>query len=255
MNTEKTKSYFWLLLNLVLGAVFLNIILFVMPLLSRVADSYHPSRVLTVNASGKTTITPDLAQFSFSVVTQGREPSTIVDENNKKVTKAIEYVKSQGIVEKDIKTSGYNLNPDYQYDEKTRRSYIVGYTITQNIQVKVREFEKLPKLLSGLIPVGVNQVSGISFTVEDPEMFLVDARNQAFERAQEKANSMAKANGLRLGRVLNISEYGGFPPPVPYYGRSEAAFGKGGDVSVMAPTIEPGTEEITVQVTVTYALR
>ena len=164
----------------------------------------------------------------------------------------ISFVKSQGIEAKDIKTSGYNLSPDYQYDENLRRSFIVGYTITQSVNVKVRDFDKLPKVLSGLTPVGVNQISGISFTVEDPEKFMREARKIAFERAKAKAQSMASQNGVRLGKVVNINEFGGYPPPIPYFGRVEA-LGKGGDIA--PPTIEPGTEEITVQVSVTYALR
>lgn len=251
MNPEKARSYFWVLLNLVLAAMLLNIVFFVMPLLSRFTDSFQPARVISVSAQGKTTVAPDLAEFSFSVVTQGQDPSTIVDSNNRKVTAAIEFVKSQGIESKDIKTTGYSLNPDYQYDENTRRSYIVGYTITQNVNVKVRDFVKLPKLLAGLTPAGVNQISGISFTVEDPERFLSEARAQAFERARAKARAMAEQNGVRLGRVVNVSEFSS-GPPIPYFGRVEA-FGKGGDIA--APTIEPGTEEITVQVSVTYALR
>lgn len=251
MNPEKTKGYLWVLLNLVLAAVFLNIVFFVMPLLNRFADSFNPSRVISVGAEGKTTVAPDLAQFSFSVLTQGQDPSTIVDSNNRKVTAAIEFVKSRGIEPKDIKTTGYSLNPDYQYDERTRRSNIVGYTITQNVNVKVRDFAKLPGLLAGLTPAGVNQISGISFNVEDPEKFLSEARKQAFERARAKAETMASQNGVRLGRVVNVSEFSS-PPPIPYFGRVEA-LGKGGDIA--PPTIEPGTEEITVQVSVTYELR
>lgn len=254
MNTEKTKSYFWLLASLVLGAIFLNIVFFVMPMLARLGDSFQPVRTITVSAEGKTVVTPDLAQFSFSVVTQGQNPETIVDGNNRKVSVAIDFVKSQGVEAKDIKTSGYNLSPDYQYDEKTRRNYIVGYTINQSVNVKVRDFGKLPKLLAGLTPVGVNQLSGVSFTIDDPDRALEDARKQAFERARTKAQMMASASGVRLGRVVNVSEYAGGPGPIPYYGRAEA-FGKGGDVMVVPPTIEPGTEEVSVQVSIVYELR
>lgn len=253
MNPEKAKVYFWPLLNLVLAAVFVNIVLFVMPMLSRLADSFQSVRTIAVSAEGKTVVSPDLAQFSFSVVTQGQNPETIVDGNNRKVSAAIEFVKSQGVEAKDIKTSGYNLSPDYQYDENTRRNYIVGYTITQSVNVKVRDFAKLPKLLAGLTPVGVNQISGISFTIEDLDKVLGEARKQAFERARAKAIMMASASGVRLGRVVNVSEYGGGPGPIPYYGRTEA-FGKGGDM-IAAPTIEPGTEEVQVQVSIVYELR
>ncbi|MBI2034012.1 MAG: SIMPL domain-containing protein [Candidatus Liptonbacteria bacterium] len=252
MEIDKVKNYFWTVFTLLLAGLFLNLVFFVMPMLQKLGDSFMPVRTITVSAEGKTTVAPDLAQFSFSVVTRGGDPSQIVDENNKKVSVAIEFVKSQGIEAKDIKTSGYNLSPEYQYDDKLRRSFIVGYTITQSVNVKVRDFNKLPKILSGLTPVGINQISGISFSVEDPEKFMREARKIAFERAKAKAQSMASQNGVGLGKVVNINEFGG-PTPIPYF-RGVAAFeGKGGDIA--PPTIEPGTEEITVQVSVTYALR
>jgi uncharacterized protein YggE len=252
MEIDKVKNYFWIVFTLLLAGLLLNLVFFVMPMLQKLGDSFMPVRTITVSAEGKTTVAPDLAQFSFSVVTQGKDPSQIVDENNKKVSAAINFVKSQGVDAKDIKTSGYNLSPDYRYDENIRRSFIVGYTITQSVNVKVRDFDKLPKVLSGLTPVGVNQISGISFSVEDPERFMKEARKIAFERARAKAESMASQNGVGLGKVVNINEFGG-PTPIPYF-RGAALEAKGGD-SITPPTIEPGTQEVTIQVSVTYALR
>lgn len=252
MEIEKVKNYFWTVFTLLLAGLLVNLVFFVMPMLSRLADSFYPVSVMTVTSEGKTTVSPDLAQFSFSVITQGRNPDEIVSSNNQKMSAAIDFVKSQGIDAKDIKTTNYNLSPDYQYDEALRRSFIVGYTITQNVNVKVRDFGKIPKILSGLTPLGVNQIGGVSFSVEDPEKFLNEARKQAFARAKAKATTMAEQSGVRLSRIVNVSEFGGFPPPIPYYGRAEA-LGKGGDIA--APTIEPGTEEITVQVSVTYAIK
>ena len=167
---------------------------------------------------------------------------------------AIEYVKSQGVEAKDIKTTGYNLNPDYQYDPDTQRSFITGYTLTQTVSVKIRDLSKVAKIIGGLPPVGVNQIGGISFTVEDPEKYLNEAREKAFEKARAKAEQMVRSTGVKLGKVINVSEFGGYPPPIPYY--TERGFGLGGDIAASkAPTIEPGTQEITLQVTVTYELR
>jgi uncharacterized protein YggE len=126
MEIDKVKNYFWIVFTLLLAGLLLNLVFFVMPMLQKLGDSFMPVRTITVSAEGKTTVAPDLAQFSFSVVTQGKDPSQIVDENNKKVSAAINFVKSQGVDAKDIKTSGYNLSPDYRYDENIRRSFIVG---------------------------------------------------------------------------------------------------------------------------------
>jgi hypothetical protein len=100
--------------------------------------------------------------------------------------------------------------------------------------------------------LGINQIGAISFSVENQEQYLAQARAEAFEKAKAKAMAMAALNGAELGKIINFSEY------QPYYGYSAKAegLGMGGDaISLIAPRIQPGTEELTVQVNVTYALK
>lgn len=250
---DKSKKYFWILLNLVLAAIFANIVFAVMPTVSRFGDSIVSPRTLTVTADAKTFTTPDIAQLSFSVVTRGQNPVQITDENNKKINAAIELIKKKGVEAKDIKTTGYNLSPDYRYDRKEETSIITGYTLTQSVSLKIRNFALISDILGSLPPLGINQIGGVSFMVDEPEQFLAEAREIAFTKARNKALNLARQNGVSLGRVISINEFGG-PYPQPYYARSAEAFGKGGD-AVTAPTIEPGQEQITVNVSVTYELR
>jgi hypothetical protein len=259
MPNENNKRYFWLLLNLVLAAIFVMVIFSIIPAINRSSSSQMPVRTMSVSAEGTTTAKPDLAQFSFSVVTQGVNLSAIATENNKTINAAIDFVKKSGVDEKDIKTTQYNLSPRYEYDEARKRSYISGYELTQSVLVKVRDLEKNIDMISkilGLLPeMGVNQISNISFTNEDPEKFLAEAREDGFEKAKEKAKAIAKANGVRLGKVVNISEYQQGPI---YYGAYDKAMGMGGVSAPMAEssaTIQPGTEELKIQVNVTYELR
>lgn len=258
MPNENSKRYFWLLLNLVLAAIFVMVIFSVIPAINRASNSQMPVRTMSVSAEGKTTAKPDLAQFSFSVVTQGVNLSTIATENNKTVNEAIDFVKKSGIDEDDIKTTQYNLSPRYEYDEARKRSYISGYELTQSVLVKVRDLEKnidtISKVLGMLPEMGVNQISNVSFTNEDPEKFLAEARADGFEKAKEKAKAIAKANGVSLGRVVNISEYQQGPI---YYGAYDKAMGMGSASMApqASPAIQPGTEELTIQVNVTYELR
>ena len=248
---DKSKNYFWILLDLLIVGIIVNLVFFVMPAVHRYGNSLMPTRTIAVSAEGTTTVTPDLAEGSFSVVSRGKNPTALADTNNDKMSAVIQFLKSEGLEDKDIATTAYNLSPDYKYDESTQRNYITGYTLTQTVSVKMRDFKKVAEIVGGLTPLGVNQIGGINFTVEEPEKFLAIARAQALEKAEAKAAEMAAQNGLRLGEILNIGEYQAVP--VPYYEsvRNYAVAAP----AVTPPTIEPGTQKISDQVSITYELK
>lgn len=220
--------------------------------ISRVAGSFAPARIVTVTADAKATLIPDIAQFSFSVVTQGKNPQAVADENNKTMNSAISFVKSKGVSDKDIKTTQYNLSPRYSYDKNTGKSYIYGYELDQMVSVKVRDFGKIGDLLGGLPGYGVNDISSISFQVDEPEKYLVSARDQAFDKAQSKAEEMASKLGVKVGNIVNFVESSS-QGPLPY--ETTGKFGLGGAASLAAPAIQPGSQETTVTVSVTYEIR
>jgi len=252
MDTNKAKSYFWVLLDVLIVCMVLNSLFIVGPVVQRFGSSLGVARTVNVSAEGKTIATPDVALSSFSVVSRGVDPEALSVANNKKVSAVVDFLKSEGISSKDIQTTGYNLSPDYRYDPKEERSYITGYTFTQTVSVKMRDFKKVPEILGGITPLGVNQIGGINFSVDEPEKFLAIARADALAKARAKAGELAAQAGASLGKVVNIGEYTSIP--VPYYAD---AFGKGGGISAAAtslPTIEAGTSEIRDQVTVTYEI-
>lgn len=222
--------------------------------LSRWSNSLTPSRTISVSAEGKTVVRPDVAKVSFSVVSEGQDPQALTDENNKAMSEAIDFVKSKGIAANDVKTAEYNLAPGYGYDMNRRRSVITGYAMTQTALVTIRDLDKVAAVVGGLSEYGVNQIGAVSFEVEDREKYLGEARDKAFLRAQEKAKEMAEKNGVRLGRVISFSEYQG-TPPIPYY----ETLGRGGmganTAQSVTPSVEPGSQEVKVQVSVTYELR
>lgn len=236
-----------------MGVATLVLIFVVTPAVWRYASSLQSARSLAVSAEGEVLAIPDIAESSFSVVVQGKNPQDLAQNSNEKMAAVVEFLKSKNIDSKDIKTTAYNLYPDYEYDENIRRSFITGYTITQTVTVKIRDLGRAAEIIAGLTPLGVNQIGGINFTIDDPENYLTEARGKAFEKAKAKAKSIAAQSGARLGRVLNVSESsGGFPPPIPYFkdARLEALGG-----AVSAPTLEPGSQEVKVQVTIVYELR
>jgi len=245
-------------LTIVAFLIFLSIViiysLFFGPI-KKFSDSLMPVRTITVSADGKVVVSPDIAKISFAVVSEGVDPKTISQENIKNINTAIDYLKTKGIEEKDIKTTQYNLSPKYEYDEKTRKTFISGYTLTQNVLVKIRDLNKVAEVISGLTEVGINRIDSISFEIDEPEKYFAEARNQAFEKAKKKAEEMALKNSVKLGKVINFSEWE--PTTRPY--DSLRTFGMGGEGSVAAssvlPKIQPGSEEITINVNITYEIK
>lgn len=247
-----SKNLFWSLVNLAL------IVVLIFGLKGLVFREYtRIERIIVVSGEGKITATPDIARISFSMVTEGKNPETIQAENTRKMNAAIAFLKEQGIAEKDIKTSNYSLYPKYDYSRPPiilypdgSRQEIIGYTLTQSVAVKVRDLGKVGKIFSGLTAQGINQIDSLSFDIDDQENVISEARDQAFQKAREKAEAMARSNGVRLGRVVTFAEsQSGWPGPIYL----EA--GKGGDAITPAPQIEPGSQEVTVNVSVTYEIR
>lgn len=218
----------------------------------RYGQSVFPARTISVSAEGKVVVIPDIAKLFFSVVSEGSDPAKIQEDNNKKINSAIEFVKKEGVDLKDIKTAGYNISPRYEYDEKKRTSFISGYTLTQTVSLKIRDFSKIGKIIGALPGLGINQIESLSFDIDDPDKFLNEARKEAFEKARAKADVMAAQNGVKIRRVINFNEFGG-GYPIPYFAKAEVGGGLGGAVSA-PPVIEPGSQEVTAQVNVTYEI-
>lgn len=210
----------------------------------------------SASAEGKIVAIPDIAQFSFSVVTQGgTNLQDTQDENTGRTNAAISFAKSKGVEAKDISTEEYRVEPRYQYYNCDRYNTvcppyeIVGYTVTQTVLVKVRNFGAIGDLLTGVVENGANTVSQLNFTVEDPTELQNQAREKAIAKAKEKAKSIAKAGGFKLGKLRSISE--GSYYPVPMFSTMEA---KGG-ADAPSPTVEPGSYDVTANVTLTYEIR
>lgn len=251
--------------------------------IARWGNSFTPARTLAVSAQGKTTATPDLAEISFSVVSQGKDPNALNADNNQKMSAVITFVKSLGVASSDIATTDYNLSPNYENTTVTtpvgpipmnanegagaaiapvvsggsvivrNSTTISGYTLTQTVQVKIRDFTNIAKLLGGLSPLGINQIGGVTFTFDKPETFLAVARADAITQIKAKAAAMAGEAGVSLGEVVTVQEYGN----IPVYAMNAAVpMAEGASsMAAVAPTIEPGTQDVTDQVTMTYALK
>lgn len=224
---------------------------------TRFSSSFDLSktRSIAMSAEGKVTTKPDTATISFSVVTQGKEAAKVQEDNDKKMKTVIDFLKNQSIKDEDIKTSNYNLYPQYDYNIRTLDGSavpptIVGYTLNQSVSVKVRDLNKVGVLVGGLTSKGVNQIDNVTYFIDDPDTLKAEARKQAVDKAKQKANELAGRLGVRLGRVINFSE-NEISFPQPYFEKAlPLASGGGG-----AAPVEPGSQDTTVNVTLTFELK
>ena len=170
--------------------------------------------LLSVSASAEATRVPDVASLSTGVVTQAADANAALKANSAQMSKVVAAIRAAGIAERDIQTSGININPQYRYAENQPPT-ITGYQASNTVNVKVRDVAKLGEVLDALVASGANQVNGPSFEIDQPEAAYDEARQAALKKAQARAEMYAKSLGLRVRRIVSISEGGGFRPPMP----------------------------------------
>lgn len=201
---------------------------------------------ISVSGEGKIYTKPDIALVDFSVVSEGPKVEDVQKQNTEKTNRVIKFLKESGIVDKDIKTTMYNLYPQYSYEERSVPR-IVGYTITQTLEVKIRDLNKVGETLEGVTKNGINQIGSLYFKVDKDEELKEEARQLAIKDAKEKAEKLASQLGVRLGKISSYSE-GGVSPI--YRDFSDKGFGVGGG----APEIQVGESELIVDVSLTYEI-
>lgn len=222
---------------------------------SRSVNKAYPTRTFSVEGAGDIDTTPDVAKFSVSVVTDGgKNVAEMQGMNTEKMNTVTAFLKEQGVDKKDMKTSRYDLAPRYDYSCREGACpppAIIGYTLSQTLDVKVRDTAKLGDLLSGVVENGANSVSEVRFVVDDDDAAKSEARAEAIEKAKKKAKAVAKAGGFRLGKIVSLYESNFMPQDGGYgMGGSEMSSLK----AMVPPTIEPGTQSTTVQVTLVYEI-
>lgn len=205
---------------------------------------------VTVTGEGEAVGIPDIATITFSVIEQADAVADVTSAANATMENVVSVLKGAGIADEDIKTTGYNLYPRYDYT-KVSRGQIVGYELTQSVTVKVRELDTIGQVIDAVTTAGINDVSSPVFEIDEPDAVKTEARAEAFEKAKAKAESLADAAGVNLGNIVTFSESdgGGISP---YYKSYDYALEAD---EVAEAVIEPGSQEFTVSVSVTYALR
>lgn len=221
------------------------------------------TNTITVSGEGEVFAVPDTATFSVTVQEEAKEVKDAQDVATGKSNEIVAYLKSQGIDEKDIQTTDYNVYPQYDYVNTVctngycppGKQTLRGFQVSQTLTVKVRDTKKAGDLLSGVGSRGASSVSGLSFTIDDQKALEAEARGKAIDDARGKAEALAHQLGVSLVRIVGFSENGNYPI---YYAKAEmsmAADGRGGEAVPPSPEIPVGENKIVSNVSVTYEIK
>ncbi|MDK1375006.1 MULTISPECIES: SIMPL domain-containing protein [unclassified Sinorhizobium] len=208
--------------------------------------------LIKVSGEGRATAAPDMAIVQLSVVKDAKTAREALDANNKAMAEVLSALKQGGIAERDLQTSGFAINPQYNFpqgnDGTNRPPELIGYQVVNGVTVRVRDLSTLGEVLDKSVTLGINQGGGIEFTKDKPDEVITEARKAAVADAIVKAKVLAEAAGVSLGRLIEISEQASRPEPVPMV-RSMAK-----EFAADAVPIATGENAYNVTVNVTFAI-
>ena len=213
-----------------------------------VAQAFAGTR-LDVSATGEVSRVPDLAIISAGVQTLQPTATAAIEENAVRMERVRAALKRAGIADKDIQTSSISLNPEYRYVEN-QPPVLTGYRASNTVNVKFRDLKRSGAILDALVREGANQLNGPTLTIDKPHEAYDEARVKAIAVGQRRAELYARALGKRVVRILSISESGAsVPGPMP------VAFARDSAMAVSKTEISPGTQDIQVNVSISFELQ
>jgi len=207
-----------------------------------------PPHILTVSGQGIAKAAPDQAQFSTGVVTQGSTAALALAANSRAMNAVFATLKKLGIPDKDIQTSNFSLSPQYQVCKPgtTCPQRIIGYQVSNTVNVTVEDFGKTGAVLDALVSSGSNQIDNIGFSIHDTSALLKEAREAVVKDAILRAQTYAKAAGVTLGSILSIQEGGSEQPQPMYYAKAMMA---------APPPIAGGEQSVSAEVTISWEIQ
>jgi len=211
---------------------------------------------ITVQGDGQATLPPDVANISFTVQNTAAAVADAQSATTKQANAAFAFVKGQGIADKDVTTTSYNITPQYSYENCPpgvfcpSSSKVTGYQVSETIQVTMRDLTAVGTLLGGLGKLSVQNISGPNFTLDDPSAGYDAARADAITKAKIQASLLAKQLGISLGKIVNFSESSG-TTPYPVYSMSAGATSA---EAASTPTVPTGENTYNASVSITYEI-
>ncbi|KAF5883517.1 MULTISPECIES: SIMPL domain-containing protein [Rhizobium] len=221
------------------------------PAIAQEAKPREP--VISVTGDGESSVAPDMAVVNLAVVKQAKTAREALDENNKAMNDVLAALKSGGIAERDLQTSGFSIQPQYNYpqpvDGQQQQPQLIGYQTINSVTVRLRDLAKLGAVIDQSVTLGINQGGEIQFTNDKPDAAIEEARKAAVADAVKRAKTLSEAAGVKLGRILEINENVPRAMPQPVY---RATMMK--EASDAAVPVQGGENNYNVSVTVTFAI-
>ena len=210
-----------------------------------------PQQTISVSASGKTQVVPNIAKISASIESKNPNLDTARVENEQKVSTLVAKLKELGVDQKDIKTEYISAGPGYETQTLIYPPRPNTSQMTTTLEITIRNFDISDEVIAALTQNSATNVYGPNLTVadEDLESAKSKARENAVENAKQKAQELAKLSDRKLGKAVKISEQGDFGYPIPILARGEA------DLRAQASQIQPGQNEVTINLQVDFELK
>lgn len=207
--------------------------------------------VIHVTATANVNVIPDRVSVSAGVQSDGKTAQEAMARNSDLMRNVFAALAANGVAEKDISTTNLNLNPRYDYEQRTNgQPLLVGYRASNQVTIISHDLDRTGQLIDALLQAGLNNINGINFSVSEPDAAQAQARAAAIEKAKKKAQTMAQTANVRLGRLLSLQE-GSSASPIRYNTEMMSARSVSMD---SAPPLAPGEREIGATVTMSYAI-
>lgn len=232
--------------------------------ISYVGKSDQIINTISVNGKGEEISVPDVATFSFGVTETAKTVADAQTKSADRINAALKAVRDAGVKDKDVQTTSYTINPHYEYQNgvcssngacQPGKSVLTGYEVSQTIQVKVRDLAKAGTLFGSIGALGVQNVNGLSFSVDTIDAVKAKARAKAIADAQAKAETLADQLGVKIVRITGFYDQ---TDNTPYL------YGRGGDMvmsakaeaaPMAAPEVPAGEQKVISNITITYEIR
>ena len=169
---------------------------------------------LDLSASGEVKTAPDMASIVLGFSNDGPTAAAAAQTNARQMGQMLAAIKRMGVAERDIQTSGLNLNPDYTYADN-QPPKLAGYKAADSVTVTVDDLGKLGPLIDAIAAAGANEIQGVTFGLKDPQGAADEARRRAVKALLDKAQLYAQAAGYRIQRLMVLRETGGEPVNAP----------------------------------------
>jgi uncharacterized protein len=223
----------------------------------------QPANTISVQGTGYVMAVSDIATLNINLSKDGTTTKEAESLLNQSISKTLIYLKTQKIDDKDIKSEYGGLNPKYSYEQTpcvlqsypcpTRDPKIIGYTATQSITVKIRAVDTASDVRTGLANIGVTDINGPTFSIDNEDNLKDQARSIAITDAKNKAEVLAKELGVKLGEIISFSEGGNGSYPMMY--ESKAMMSDRASGAAPVPVLPKGENKITSNVSITYEIR